>query len=233
MYRQILVLIVLISTQLYSSDRYIGFDAAVPAAWHPGHGFTMKQSKLLERMRLEGPYVPKEMAPYKEWRQSTFESYRGGDYVRNTANGISYPLNAIAAFIQWCYPCPGEILLEPNINCHDPLGILAKLWNDDREQASTCFSVFMKSINTLYICDAAAVEDVAIAVRAEITKSFPKDTPRLDVFLDIFISAIYLERSQRPAYYPEETVRKTFISYLTDIVHDKAQLVSIYRGQDF
>lgn len=242
-------LCVLLSHSVSAAGLYVQFEGVVPDAWNPAYGYFLKHSHVLSNARLNGCYGSKQtmeelsagnttLAVGKEtWRHSTFESSRAGEYVRDVENRLSYPLEPLAAFIQWLYPSPARTSLGHNANSHDPLGVWAQMINGEdatqKAQALETMAGFIKLVKSLY--EQPTLDDSSQeAFSRQFNGLFnPKDVPlkRIDTFKEIVFKAIQAERfdDHIKKLYPAGMVRYTLLAYITDVLSSREDLVAIYK----
>ena len=239
----------LLSHSVLAAGLYVQFEGVVPDAWNPAYGYFLKNSHVLSNARLNGCYGSKRtmeelnagnatLAVAKEtWRHSTFESSRPGEYARDVENRLSYPLEPLAAFIQWLYPSPARTSLGHNANSHDPLGVWARMVNGEdatqKAQALETMAGFMMLVKFLY--EQPALDDTAQkAFSRQFNGLFnPRDVglKRIDTFKEIVFKAIQAERFDEniKKLYPVGMARYTLLAYIADVLSDREDLVAIYK----
>lgn len=229
MHKISLSLIMIILQPLYAMNNAAGFDESGLQDYHPGFGVLLKESMVLNHMRLSGPYAPSMLSSNTNWRHKSFENDPANmNYMTVIDNSCQYPCNAIAAFIQWCYPSLANKKLNVNTENDGSIGSLAALMISGSNNATRCFGFLLSSLTTFYIIDLEKLNTYAQILHNNLAMLLPIEI-NLDLFIEIMWNAIKLERSNKPRYYMEETVKHTMLSFLVDISQNQEQLAEIYN----
>ena len=212
---------------LHGIERYLGFDSL--ASWNPAYAFFMKSTSHLFHLRFNGHYGTKEMAHERQipphFRHPLFShtltTPSGKQYCDNK---ISYPLDPVAAFVQWCYPSPSRLNLEHNTRRTDLMGQICLGCDEERIKY---FSFIVNFINFLYENDCSSSEKEMFQSVWMINLS--PDHLMKETLFDILFDAVHLLKSdERPSYYERTLVQTIFVCYLTDAVLERSLIEKIF-----
>ncbi|MDP2194269.1 MAG: hypothetical protein Q8K36_07065, partial [Alphaproteobacteria bacterium] len=226
--RHVIYIIALVTAPLLAVDRYVGFEMHNYPAFNPNIAYLNRG--VIQTMRINGLFGTQDMCPDRKWRHSTFEHH--ADRAMELENKLSYPCDAIAALLHWCYPSPARIVLEKNVGKSDILGVIANLPDPDAQ--AQAFAVILRiTADLMQLPVSPETPDPKILdIKSKWDMHFYQEIfPHSETFFNILLQAVRLSSTPDcPSYYKSKNdkniVAAILMTYVTDVLTEREHVIA-------